>query len=353
MNLFKKNLPQILFIIFVIFVTMIFFGMIKEFGLGIFWAVVLSILFSGWHKRILKKMKGKPNKAAAVTLLSIILLVIIPVGLLSFAIINESIGIAEKVQSEDFDMKEQLASVQMMINPYLDKFGLNKINFENALNKFSVEMSKEVGEKIIGFSQNILGTIVQLAIMLYVLFFFLRDGNKIIRLIIKNFPMANSIEYRLINRFQNVARATVKGSLLIAIIQGVLGGILFLSVGVEGAILWGTLMILASLLPIGGAIIWGPIGIIYLIQGSYGKGIVVLLVGALLIGLLDNLLRPRLVGNETRLPDYIILLSTLGGITWFGLTGFVLGPVIAALFTTCWQMMGEIYAVETNMHNIT
>jgi len=352
LNTFKKNLPQTLFIIFVIFVTIVFFGLIKEFSLGVFWAVVLTILFSGWHKRILRRCKGKQNMGAAVTLLSIILLVIIPVGLLSFAIINESIDIVEKVQGDNIDIKGTLSSAQSSINPYLNKFGLKRINIENSLNKFSVEMTREIGERIFGLSQNIFGTLIQMAIMLYVLFFFLRDGDKIIRLIIKYFPMANSIEYRLINRFQSVAKATVKGSLLIAILQGVLGGILFLLVGVNGAILWGTLMIFASLLPVGGAIIWGPISLIYFMQGSYGKGIIILLVGLLLIGLLDNLLRPRLVGNETKLPDYMILLSTLGGITWFGLTGFVLGPVIAALFTTCWQMMGEIYASETNKQNI-
>jgi predicted PurR-regulated permease PerM len=353
LNPFKKNLPQTLFIIFVILVTITFFGLIQEFFLGIFWALVLSILFGGWYEKILMKVKKKKNLAAAITVTSIVLIVIIPVGLLSFAVISEAIGIIGEVQSEAFDLKGRLSTAQKSINPYLSRFGINAINIENSINKFSVEMSREIGERIIGLSQNIFGTLVQIAVMIYVVFFFLRDGRKIIALIIKNFPMANSIEYRLINRFQNVAKATVKGSLLIAILQGILGGILFLLVGVNGAILWGTLMILASLLPIGGTIIWGPIGVLFLLQGQYGKGIIVLLVGGLLIGLLDNLLRPRMVGNETKLPDYLILLSTLGGITCFGLTGFVLGPVIAALFITCWQMMGEIYAVDTNHQNIT
>jgi len=351
-NSLKANLPQTLFFILVGIVTIVFFGMIKEFSLGVFWAVVLSILFNDWHIRIRNKLKKKKNLAAALTLFSIILLVIIPVALLSTAIINESIGLVENVQSEEFNLQGKLQSAQSKLSPLLERFGLETKNIQASLNKIAPELSSEIGERIIGFSQNIFGSLIQIAIMLYVLFFFLRDGRKIIKLIVKNFPMSNSIEYRLINRFQNVAKATVKGSLLIAILQGVAGGILFLAVGVEGAILWGTLMILASLLPIGGAIIWGPIGIIYLLQGNYGKGIVVILVGALLIGLLDNLLRPRLVGNETKLPDYLILLSTLGGITWFGLSGFVLGPVIAALFITCWQMVGETYGLAANK-NIT
>jgi len=273
------------------------------------------------------------------------------VTLLSISIINESIGLVENVQSEDFNLQGKLASTQAKLSPYLERLGLPTENIAATFNKVAPEFSKKLGERLLGFTQNIFGSMIQIAIMLYVLFFFLRDGKQIVKLIIKNFPMQNATEYRLINRFQSVAKATVKGSLLIAILQGVLGGILFLIVGVEGAILWGTLMILASLLPIGGAIIWGPIGIIFLLQGSYGKGIAVLLVGGLLIGLLDNVLRPRLVGNDTKLPDYLILISTLGGITWFGLSGFVLGPVIAALFITCWQMMGEAYG-EQNKSNI-
>lgn len=326
--------------------------MIKEFSLGVFWAVVLSILFSDWHLKIRKRFRKKKNLAVGLTLISIVLLVIIPIGLLTTAIVDESIGMVANVQSEEFNLQGKLDGLQNTLSPFLERLGLSTKNIRASINKIAPELSGKLGEGIIGFSQNIFGSLIQIAIMLYVLFFFLRDGKKIIKLIVANFPLSNSIEYRLINRFQNVAKATVKGSLLIAILQGVAGGILFLAVGVEGAILWGTLMILASLLPIGGAIIWGPIGIIYLIQGNYSKGIIVLLVGGLLIGLLDNLLRPRLVGNETKLPDYLILLSTLGGITWFGLSGFVLGPVIAALFITCWQMVGETYGNKLNK-NIT
>ncbi len=352
MKSLTQNLPQTLFLLIVTLVTVIFFGLIKEFSLGLFWAVVLSILFNDWHKQIKRKLKGKKNLAAGLTLVSIILLVIIPVALLSTAVINETIGLVENVQSEEYNLEGKIAEIQSMLSPYLKRLGLPTNNIQAAFNKIAPEFSRTVGEKLIGFTQNIFGSMIQIAIMLYILFFFLRDGKQIIKLIVKNFPMLDATEYRLINRFQSVAKATVKGSLLIAILQGVLGGILFLIVGVEGAILWGTLMILASLLPVGGAIIWGPIGIIYLIQGSYGKGIAVLLVGGLLIGLLDNVLRPRLVGNDTKLPDYLILISTLGGITWFGLSGFVLGPVIAALFITCWQMMGETYG-DKAINNIT
>jgi predicted PurR-regulated permease PerM len=115
-------------------------------------------------------------------------------------------------------------------------------------------------------------------------------------------------------------------------------------VGIDGALFWGILMTFFAFLPVGGsALVWGPAAIILLIQGQIWKGVVVILVGSLLIGLIDNLLRPILVGRDTRMPDYLVLLATLGGIAWFGLSGFVLGPVIAALFLTCWEMAGHEY----------
>jgi len=348
----KELLSQRLFLLLVAIVTLVFFGLIRDFGVGIFWAIVLSILFSDSHQIILSKFKGKENLAAALTLIGILLMVIIPVALLSIAVTNESIGLINDLRNEDIDLKQQIVKVQDWLSPLLNRLGIPVDNIESTISGAVLERSGELGKRIFGFTTNIFNSAIQIAIMLYVLFFFLRDGKQLRKLIIRNFPLMDSIEHRLFNRFQNVTKATVKGSLLIAILQGVLGGILFLIVGVKGAVLWGALMILASLLPIGGVIIWGPIAAIYLVQGHYLEGVAIILVGALLIGLLDNVLRPRLVGNDTKLPDYIILISTLGGITWFGLSGFVLGPVIAALFITCWQMVGETYG-RVKKNNMT
>ncbi len=352
MNLNKEYLSQRLFLILVFLVSFIFLGLIKEFSLGIFWAIVLNILFTDTHRAIRIILKGKSNFAAGLTLLGILLAVILPIALLSAAVTNETIQIIDDLQRDKFSLREVFGGLQLWISPHLAKLGITLESIEETISNAALEGSGSIGKSIIGVTSNIFNSILQIAIMLYVLFFFLRDGREIRRLIVKNFPLIDSIEHRLFNRFTNVTKATVKGSLLIAILQGVLGGLLFLIVGVKGAILWGALMILASLLPVGGVIIWGPIAAIYLYQGHYMQGIVIILVGALLIGLLDNVLRPRLVGNDTKLPDYIILISTLGGISWFGLSGFVLGPVIAALFITCWQIVGETYGREGKSNTV-
>ena len=149
---------------------------------------------------------------------------------------------------------------------------------------------------------------------------------------------------RLFHKFAEVCRATVKGSLVVALVQGTIGGVALWVLGIQGAILWGTLMVILSLLPaVGSALVWAPAAAWLLMTGAWIKGIILILVGVFLIGLIDNILRPLLVGRDTKMPDYLILISTLGGISLFGLSGFVMGPVLAALFLVIWQIFMEEY----------
>ena len=154
-------------------------------------------------------------------------------------------------------------------------------------------------------------------------------------------PLLPIHKEELIQKFATVIRATVKGNLVVAAAQGALGGIIFMVLGIQVAVLWGVLMAFLSLLPaVGASLIWGPVSIYYLATGAITKGVVLTLYGILVIGLVDNLLRPLLVGKDTKLPDYVVLISTLGGMALFGLTGFVIGPVIAALFIASWDIYG-------------
>ncbi|MEM9261899.1 MAG: AI-2E family transporter, partial [Bacteroidota bacterium] len=146
-----------------------------------------------------------------------------------------------------------------------------------------------------------------------------------------------------------VSKATLKGTVVVAIVQGSIGGVLFAVLGLPAALLWGVAMTLLALLPVGGsAIVWFPTAIILFAQGYPTKAIIIIIVGSLIIGLVDNLLRPLLVGRDTEMPDYLVLISTLGGITYFGLSGFVIGPTIAALFITVWEMMGRDYGGKSS-----
>ncbi len=180
--------------------------------------------------------------------------------------------------------------------------------------------------------------------MLYVLFFFLRDGDRITRALIRVIPMGDRRERRLIETIAQVSRATVKGTAVVASIQGALGGIMFALLGIQDAIFWGVVMAVLSLIPAFGAtLVWVPAAIIMFATGAVWKGVVIVLGGTLVIGLIDNLLRPILVGAETRLPDYVVLLATLGGVSVFGLAGFIAGPLIAAVFFVVWEMFADEY----------
>lgn len=190
-------------------------------------------------------------------------------------------------------------------------------------------------------TQNLLNLIVQIAVAFYILFFLLRDGHQLIRKFISLIPIGDSIEIELFERFTSVARATFKGGLIVAVIQGCIGGLLFWFVGIPAAFLWGMVMIILSLLPVGSALIWAPAAGILFLQGQTLNAVIILAVGILAIGLVDNFLRPRLIGKDSKMSDYLVMVSTLGGLAWFSLTGFVLGPIIAALFVTCWEILGK------------
>ena len=181
--------------------------------------------------------------------------------------------------------------------------------------------------------------------MLYVLFFMLRDGAKIEERVIKILPMGNQKEQRIFRNFASVTRATIKGNFIIALIQGALGGLLFFAAGIEAALLWALLMATLSVIPaVGPALVWFPAGIILMLSGNLPQGLIVLAGGFLVISVIDNLLRPFLVGRDTQMPDVFILLSTLGGLSLFGISGFILGPIVAGFFLVMWKMFEEAYS---------
>ena len=196
-------------------------------------------------------------------------------------------------------------------------------------------------------TQNTLGLLVQFAIMLYTLFFFVRDGDRFLRMAMKIIPLGMGREKFLYERFIVTARSTLKVTLIIGGIQGALGGIVFFATDVEGALIWGLLMILMAIVPVVGcSIIWAPAGILMLLTGHIWEGILILAVGFFVISTVDNLLRPILIGKDVEMHPLLIFLSTLGGIILFGFSGFVIGPVITSLLIALWEMYEEFYRKE-------
>jgi predicted PurR-regulated permease PerM len=208
-----------------------------------------------------------------------------------------------------------------------------------ARDNWEAEGGQVLAPQALSLGMNTFEFMIGLGIMLYLLFFLLRDGNTISERIREAIPLRGDQKAALFTRFADVVRATVKGSILVAIAQGSLGGIAFWFLGIHAPLLWAALMAFLSLIPaVGSALIWVPVAIYFLATGAIWQGLGLILYGVLVIGLVDNLLRPFLVGKDTKLPDYVVLISTLGGIKIFGLNGFVIGPLIAALFIASWRL---------------
>jgi len=219
--------------------------------------------------------------------------------------------------------------------------GIQQDKITEWLSSAAVTVSRFLASRALSIGQNTLSIIVQFFLMIYLVFFFLRDGVALLERLVKVIPLGDQRERKLFRKFAEVSRATLKGTIVVAIIQGTLGGLSLALVGIEGAVFWGVVMAVLSVLPaVGGSLVWLPTALWLFAMGSTGKAAVLVVLGVL-IGFVDNLLRPILVGRDTKMPDYLILLSTLGGITAFGLSGFVIGPIIAALCMAGWDMFAE------------
>lgn len=343
----QQTVRRGIFLLLVLFVTVAFVLLINDFLLACFWAVVLAVIFHNTFRRIRIRLRGRNNLSAALTTLLILLVVVIPTLLIATALVNESLHLYQRIEGGEIKISDAVTFVEDRLpeaERFLSQFGFNVDQFKQRISQAALTVTETIANQALSYTQNAITFTIQFFLMLYLLFFFLRDGQMLVRKLIDTVPIGNRRERMLLNRFASVARATLKGTLIVALVQGTIGGVLFWAVGIEGALLWGVVMTLFSLLPVGGSgLVWGPAAIIFLIQGQIAKAIIIVAVGALLIGLIDNLLRPILVGRDTQMPDYLVLLATLGGLAWFGLSGFIIGPVIAALFISCWEIMSNEY----------
>ncbi len=340
-------IKHIFFFTLLIAATLAFIIILKPFFEPILWAITFAIIFAPLHKFILIKLKNRNNLSALLTLLLILITVVVPATTLSFAVVNEGADLYSDIRDGVYDFSKPIAWVQSSLPVLSDLLGKVGIDFEKLKEGFSdtaLNTSQWVATNLLNIGQNAVTFTILFFLMLYLLFFFLRDGKNLVELIIRVLPIGDDAERHLLSKFAEVSRATVKGTLVVGIIQGTLGGIMFALLGIESAVFWGVVMIGLSILPaVGSALVWGPAAIIFFANGEIIKGVILIVVGALIIGMIDNVLRPILVGRDTKMPDYLILLSTLGGLGLFGLSGFVIGPIIAAFFLAVWTMFETEY----------
>jgi len=311
---------------------------------AILWGTVLAILFMPLERRLVPLLGRSRTAASLATLVIVVVMVIVPLVLLAGALAAEASSVVARVRSGELDPGGALRRFVDALPPWavglLDRFGLGDVDAMRARLSGSIAgASKFLAAQAISLGQNTLDFLVGLGVMLYLLFFLLRDGEALFARVRAALPLRPDRQRALFEKFAVVVRATVKGNIVIAIVQGALGGTIFWLLGIHAALLWAVLMAFLSLLPaVGAFLVWLPVALYLLAAGPVWKGLVLIAWGVLVIGLVDNLLRPLLVGKDTKMPDYVVLVSTLGGIAVFGLNGFVIGPLIAAMFIAAWDL---------------
>lgn len=343
-----RNLESRAFLLVVLIATAAFIWIIADLLMPVFWAAVLAVLFQPLHRRYLVLVKGRSSLAAVLTTVTVVFVIVIPLGLLAAAVTQQALGIYRRMAAGEIDLQAPIVFIERsipMLGDLLGAYGVDVDSIRASIENGAMTASRYIATEALAFGRDALTFTILFGLTLYLLFFFVRDWRRILDGVIRAVPLGDIRERRLMAKFAEVARATMKGTLVVAVVQGAIGGVTFAILGIEASIFWGVAMGIFSLLPaIGPAIIWVPAVVILVAMGSIFEAVVIVLVGTFIIGLVDNLLRPILVGRDTKMPDYLVLLSTLGGLTVFGLAGVVAGPLIAALFLVVWEMFVEEYS---------
>ena len=339
----KEAINKWVLLLLVFFISALFLSMISQFLMAIFLAGIFSALSFPLYRRFEKWFKGRRSLASIATLLLIVFVVLLPLGGLLGIVTAQAIKVGEAVKPW---VEQQLAEPDAISN------ALKSIPFFDKIEPYRNLILKKAGEMVGGISGFLinrlssvtLGTVnflFMLFIMLYTMFFFLMDGDKLIAKILYYLPLEDHDERRILNKFTSVTRATLKGTAVIGLLQGVLAGAAFAVVGIDSAVFWGAIMAVLSFIPgIGSALVWVPAVIILAATGHAAKAIGLGLFCAVVVGSIDNFLRPILVGRDTQMHELMILFGTLGGIIMFGVVGVIIGPIIAALFVTVWDIYG-------------
>lgn len=331
-------------LLLVVAISVAFVTMIRDFLLVIFLAAIFAGLCHPIYAWLERHLRGHRAAASALTLLFFCAVVLGPLATVAGIVARQALHVSQNVGPR----VKALVQEPTLLDEYLRHVpGYDRLEpYREQILTRAAELIGTAGSALFRSLSGTLGgtllVIVQFVIFLYTMFFLLMDGRAMLDRILQYLPLGQADKARMIERFASVTRATLKGTLLIGVTQGVLCGLAFWVVGIEGAVFWGTIMIVLSIVPgVGGALVWVPASIVLVATGAVWRGLGLALFCGLIVGSIDNVMRPRLVGRDTQLHDLLIFFSTLGGLLMFGPMGFIVGPILAALFVTVW----DIYAV--------
>jgi len=333
-------------LLLVIFISAVFFSMIRSFIMAIFLAGIFTSLAHPLYSRFVKCFRGRKGLASITTLILIILVILLPLlgllGIVTAQAVKVGHSVTPWVQNQ-IDNPDQIANF------------LSSLPFYDQIEPYREQILQKAGELVGTISSFLINSLSSVTIMtvniifmffilLYTMYFFLIEGDKLLEKILYYIPLEDKNERRMLDKFTSVTRATLKGTAVIGILQGGLAGVAFWVVGIPSAVFWGTIMAVLSVIPgIGSALVWIPAAIVLAASGHFVKAIGLALFCGLVVGSLDNFLRPRLVGKDTEMHELLIFFGTLGGIAFFGFLGFIIGPIVAALFVTVWEIYGTVF----------
>ncbi|RAJ94888.1 AI-2E family transporter [Aliidiomarina maris] len=347
-----KSVENKFFLLILGVVTAGFLLILAPFWGAIFWAIALTVLFYPMYHWINQKLGDKPNISSILTIIVAILLVVIPLAILTWHIVNYATDIYQAYDDGDLSAKvlrDEIEDRFPQLPQYLERFDISFDDLGDRLSGAISSSSQYIAQEAMNIGASTMHFMISMVLMLYLSFFFFRDGHRTADIVVKAIPLGENRENELSKRFVKVTRATMKSTFIVAAVEGTLGGIILAILGVPGAVMWGFAMGILSLIPVVGAfLIWGPIAIYLFAVGDVWQAVVLVAFGSIVIGLIDNFLRPILVGRDVRLPDWLILLSILGGLAIFGVHGFVIGPILTALFVTLWDIFRQDFETESS-----
>jgi predicted PurR-regulated permease PerM len=306
--------------------------MLQPFVAVLAWATVLVIVFYPVHQRLHERIK-KPSLSALISCLLVILIILVPVVLVTIAVLNEFSGAVNSLQATiDYLLDPNspyTGAVLRWASQYVD---VEQLRSGQYLFDRLKGVSGQVAGQTLGVIGGVIGAIVQMFFVIFTMYYLFRDGDKIFATVRDALPLDRAQATVIMARTRDVIGASVYGVMAIAVIQGTLGGLAFWTLGVPSAIVWGVVMVFLSMIPMLGAfLVWVPAAAYLALTGHPWKALFMVLWGTLVIGMADNFLRPKLVGERTKLHELLIFFAVLGGLQVFGVLGIVLGPVVLAI----------------------
>lgn len=296
------------------------------------WAAVLVILFHPLHKRIIA-WTGQPGWSALLSTAIVIVVILIPVILLTLAVVEEVGNVVNGAQGFISSLFDPNSPVMGRIIGWLSRYiDVSHLDTQQYLLERVNNFAEAIGRRTLGIVGGVLGGFIQVFFIVFTMYYLFRDGDWIYDAALDVIPLEREQTRQIFNRAREVIYASVYGVLVIAGIQGTLGGLTFAILGVPSAVVLGVAMFFLSMIPFAGSfVVWVPAAIFLAVSGHWGKALILTAVGSLVIGTIDNLLRPKLVGGRTRLHELLIFFSVIGGLQIWGVLGMVLGPVVIAV----------------------